>query len=153
MWIAFGFREHALPHRTVQASQKDTEHFLLFQQNRRDQWRLAAEDLSEEPEGAASQPEGGRWVAEDKFPSSPSVATQLFPSVCIPSSFPAAADQIPESVLGCLPSVRVRSGSPLLHEGQQCRLCLQSFAQGQRLRTLPCKHKVRLLTVHDLALS
>ncbi|KAG7236198.1 hypothetical protein INR49_001316, partial [Caranx melampygus] len=92
------------------------KHQFASRAKRRDQWRLVAEDLSDEPEGAASHP------AND-------------------INFLVVADRIPESVLGCLPSVRVRSGSLLLDEGQQCRLCLQSFTLGQRLRTLPCKHK------------
>ncbi|XP_029369533.1 E3 ubiquitin-protein ligase ZSWIM2 [Echeneis naucrates] len=39
---------------------------------------------------------------------------------------------------------RVRSGSVLLDEGQQCRMCLQNFTLGERVRTLPCDHKLHM---------
>lgn len=60
------------------------------------------------------------------------------------SVVPVAADPLPDTVLGALPTIRVRSGSRLLDEGQQCRICLQSFTLGQSVRTLPCRHKVKL---------
>ncbi|KAM7365694.1 hypothetical protein PAMP_016608 [Pampus punctatissimus] len=57
---------------------------------------------------------------------------------------PVAADPLPENVLGRLPTIRVTSGSRLLDEGQQCRICLQYFTLGQRVRTLPCHHKFHM---------
>ena len=58
--------------------------------------------------------------------------------IAIPRIITIAADPLPENVLGSLPTVRVRLGSHLLDEGQQCRICLQNFTLGQRVRTLPC---------------
>uniref|UniRef100_A0A3P8SFY7 SWIM-type domain-containing protein n=1 Tax=Amphiprion percula TaxID=161767 RepID=A0A3P8SFY7_AMPPE len=55
-----------------------------------------------------------------------------------------AADPLPDAVLKRLPAVRLRSGSRLLDEGQQCRICLQSFILGQHVRSLPCHHQVGL---------
>ncbi|CAG5933758.1 unnamed protein product [Menidia menidia] len=55
-----------------------------------------------------------------------------------------AADTLSEDVLERLPAVRVRSGSRLLDEGLQCRICLQSFGLGQLVRTLPCHHKFHM---------
>uniref|UniRef100_A0A3Q1FEZ5 Zinc finger, SWIM-type containing 2 n=1 Tax=Acanthochromis polyacanthus TaxID=80966 RepID=A0A3Q1FEZ5_9TELE len=52
-----------------------------------------------------------------------------------------AADPLPDVVLKCLPAVRLRSGSRLLDEGQQCRIGLQSFILGQHVQTLPCRHQ------------
>ncbi|KAF0045760.1 hypothetical protein F2P81_002289 [Scophthalmus maximus] len=60
-------------------------------------------------------------------------------SISILSIIPA--DHLSENVLGCLATVRVRSGSRLLDEGQQCRICLLNFTLGQCVRTLPCQHK------------
>lgn len=62
------------------------------------------------------------------------------------STVPVAADLLPDSVSECLPVIRVRPGSRLLDEGQQCRICLQDFSLGQRVRTLPCQHKVKVFT-------
>lgn len=63
------------------------------------------------------------------------------------SIMPVAADPLPENVLGCLPTIKVRSGSQLLDEGQQCRICLQCFSLGQQVRILPCHHKVNPLVL------
>uniref|UniRef100_A0A3B4UBF5 Zinc finger, SWIM-type containing 2 n=1 Tax=Seriola dumerili TaxID=41447 RepID=A0A3B4UBF5_SERDU len=93
------------------------QHQFASRTKRGDKWHFVAEDLRDEPKGAASQ------SAND-------------------SIIPVAADLLPENVLGCLPTVRVRSGSMLLDEGQQCRICLQNFTLGHRVRTLPCNHKV-----------
>lgn len=68
--------------------------------------------------------------------------SSLFPTVLL-SLVPAAADPLPRSVLHGLYTVRVRPGSRLLDVGQQCRLCLLDFVLGQRVRTLPCRHKVK----------
>ncbi|KAF3688421.1 E3 ubiquitin-protein ligase ZSWIM2 [Channa argus] len=57
---------------------------------------------------------------------------------------PVAEDPLPENVLRCLPTVRVRSGSQLLDDGQQCRICLQNFCLGQQIRILPCHHKFHM---------
>ncbi|XP_035488880.2 E3 ubiquitin-protein ligase ZSWIM2 isoform X2 [Scophthalmus maximus] len=91
------------------------QHPFASRTKRRDEWRLVAQDLlSFEPEGATCQ------TANDSI---------------IP------ADHLSENVLGCLATVRVRSGSRLLDEGQQCRICLLNFTLGQCVRTLPCQHK------------
>ncbi|XP_039998399.1 E3 ubiquitin-protein ligase ZSWIM2 isoform X2 [Xiphias gladius] len=95
------------------------QHQFASRTKRRDKWHLVAEDLSDEPKGATCQP------AND-------------------SIMTVAADPLPENVLGCLPTVRVRSGSRLLDEGQQCRICLQNFTLGQRVRILPCHHKFHM---------
>ncbi|XP_050921969.1 E3 ubiquitin-protein ligase ZSWIM2 isoform X2 [Lates calcarifer] len=95
------------------------QHQFASRTKRRDKWRLVAESLSDEPSGATSQPIND-------------------------SIIPVAADPLPENVLVCLPAVRVRSGSRLLDEGQQCRICLQNFNPGQRVRTLPCHHKFHM---------
>ncbi len=39
------------------------------------------------------------------------------------------------------PLERVRHNSPLLAPGQQCRICLQRYLEGQHVRRLPCRHK------------
>ncbi|XP_035533267.1 E3 ubiquitin-protein ligase ZSWIM2 [Morone saxatilis] len=93
-----------------------TQHPLATRTKRREKWHLVTENLSDEPKGATSQP------ASD-------------------STIPVAADPLPENILACVPVVRVRLGSRLLDEGQQCRICLQDFVLGQRVRTLPCHHK------------
>ncbi|XP_049426278.1 E3 ubiquitin-protein ligase ZSWIM2 [Epinephelus fuscoguttatus] len=92
------------------------QHPFASRTKRREKWHLVAEELSDEQRGVTSQPGNG-------------------------SIIPVAADPLPESVLECLPTVRVRSGSRLLDEGQQCRICLQNFSLGQHVRTLPCLHK------------
>ncbi|XP_032362108.1 E3 ubiquitin-protein ligase ZSWIM2 isoform X3 [Etheostoma spectabile] len=92
------------------------QHPFASRKKRREKWHLVAEDPSDEPRGATShQPND--------------------------SIIPLAADPLPENVWGCLPVVRVRSGSRLLDVGQQCRICLLDFSLGQRVRTLPCHHK------------
>ncbi|KAM9334154.1 E3 ubiquitin-protein ligase ZSWIM2 [Symphorus nematophorus] len=91
------------------------QHPFASRTKRREEWRLVA-DLSEDPAGETSQPANDRTT-------------------------PVAADRLPENVLGCLPVVRVRPGSRLLDEGQQCRICLREFSLGQHVRTLPCHHK------------
>ncbi|XP_040888616.1 E3 ubiquitin-protein ligase ZSWIM2 [Toxotes jaculatrix] len=96
-----------------------SQHPFASRTRRRDKWHLVTEDLSCEPEGATSQ------QASD-------------------SIIPVAADPLPENMLGCLPTVRVRSGSRLLDEGHQCRICLQSFTLGQCVRTLPCHHQFHM---------
>lgn len=50
-------------------------------------------------------------------------------------------EPLPHLVLMQNPGVQVRVGSQLLLDGMQCRLCLQSFTGGQRVRALPCNHK------------
>uniref|UniRef100_A0A8C7PJC1 Zinc finger, SWIM-type containing 2 n=1 Tax=Oncorhynchus mykiss TaxID=8022 RepID=A0A8C7PJC1_ONCMY len=47
------------------------------------------------------------------------------------------SDPLPEHLVRSLLSVRVRRGCPLLDPGQQCRICLKSFQQGQQARHLP----------------
>ncbi|XP_037617635.1 E3 ubiquitin-protein ligase ZSWIM2 [Sebastes umbrosus] len=91
-------------------------HPFASRTKRREKWHLVADDLSDEPRGATYQP------ADD-------------------SIIRVAADPLPENVLGCLPTVKVRLGSRLLDVGQQCRICLLDFSLGQRVRTLPCHHK------------
>ncbi|KAM9328348.1 E3 ubiquitin-protein ligase ZSWIM2 [Pholidichthys leucotaenia] len=90
------------------------QHLVASRSTRREKWRLV-QDLQDEPNGATSQSEhdGGQVVA----------------------------DPLPDSVLDCLPIVRVRRGSRLLDEGLQCRICLHAFTLDQRVRTLPCHHK------------
>uniref|UniRef100_A0A8C7PGF0 Zinc finger, SWIM-type containing 2 n=1 Tax=Oncorhynchus mykiss TaxID=8022 RepID=A0A8C7PGF0_ONCMY len=51
------------------------------------------------------------------------------------------SDPLPEHLVRSLLSVRVRRGCPLLDPGQQCRICLKSFQQGQQARHLPCHHR------------
>ncbi|XP_066521596.1 E3 ubiquitin-protein ligase ZSWIM2 [Hoplias malabaricus] len=51
------------------------------------------------------------------------------------------SDVVPDNVLRSLPVQQVRKGSKLLELGVQCRFCLQSFHLGQRVKTLPCRHK------------
>lgn len=71
------------------------------------------------------------------------ITVSLF-STSLHSSSSVAEDPLPENVLRELPTVRVRSGSQLLDDGQQCRICLQNFSLGQRVRILPCHHKVKI---------
>ncbi|XP_067438830.1 E3 ubiquitin-protein ligase ZSWIM2 isoform X2 [Thunnus thynnus] len=92
------------------------QHLFASRTKRREKWRLVTEDVCDDPKGATAQP------AND-------------------SIIPIAADPLPENVLSRLPTIRVRSGSRLLDEGQQCRICLQCFTLGQQVRTLPCHHK------------
>ncbi|KAI3366081.1 hypothetical protein L3Q82_009910, partial [Scortum barcoo] len=94
------------------------QHPFASRTKRREKWRLVAEDLNHEPRGATSQQEND-------------------------SIIPAAADPLPEHLLETLPVIKVRSGSRLLDQGQQCRICLQDFSLGQRVRTLPCHHKIQ----------
>ncbi|XP_062236999.1 E3 ubiquitin-protein ligase ZSWIM2 [Platichthys flesus] len=99
------------------------QHPLASRATRRDEWHLV--DQREEAKGDASQ------STNDSF-------------------LPVASDRLPENVLGSLPTVQVRSGSRLLDEGQQCRICLQSFTLGQRVRTLPCQHKFHADCVDEI---
>ncbi|XP_053170236.1 E3 ubiquitin-protein ligase ZSWIM2 [Scomber japonicus] len=92
------------------------KHLFASRIRRREKWRLVTEHVSDDTKGATAKPANH-------------------------SITPVAADPLPENVLGCLPAIRVRSGSRLLDEGQQCRVCLQCFALGQQVRTLPCHHK------------
>ncbi|XP_059183739.1 E3 ubiquitin-protein ligase ZSWIM2 isoform X2 [Centropristis striata] len=92
------------------------QHPFASRTKRRGKWHLVDEDLSDGQRGATFQPANT-------------------------SINPEAADSLPENVLGCLPAVRVRSGSQLLAVGQQCRICLLDFTLGQRVRTLHCHHK------------
>ncbi|XP_068575758.1 E3 ubiquitin-protein ligase ZSWIM2 [Cebidichthys violaceus] len=92
------------------------QHPFASRTKRKEKWHLVSEDPKDEPRGATSQ------SVND-------------------SVIPVAADPLPENVLDCLPTVRVRSGSRLLDVGQQCRICLLDFSLGQHVRTLPCRHK------------
>ncbi|XP_071779814.2 E3 ubiquitin-protein ligase ZSWIM2 [Centroberyx gerrardi] len=92
------------------------EHPFVSRTKRRGKWCHVGEDLTDEERGASSQP-ANRSIAPD------------------------AEDPLPEHVLRRLPAVQVRPGSRLLDPGQQCRICLQSFALRQIARTLPCNHK------------
>ncbi|CAJ1087770.1 E3 ubiquitin-protein ligase ZSWIM2 isoform X1 [Xyrichtys novacula] len=74
-----------------------------------------------------------KWLMEEENGSDGNSPADLLNSV--------AADPLPERVLVCLPSVRVRPWSRLLDVGLQCRICLQDFNLGQHVRTLPCQHK------------
>ncbi|XP_039613857.1 E3 ubiquitin-protein ligase ZSWIM2 [Polypterus senegalus] len=47
----------------------------------------------------------------------------------------------PEQVVQALPQMKVAASSKLLEPGWQCRLCLNAFCVGQRVRRLPCNHK------------
>ncbi|XP_035005866.2 E3 ubiquitin-protein ligase ZSWIM2 [Hippoglossus stenolepis] len=99
------------------------QHPLASRTKRRDEWHLV--DQRDEPKGDASQSTND-------------------------SILHVASDHVPENVLGCLPTVQVRSGSRFLDEGQQCRICLQSFTLGQRVRTLPCHHKFHADCVDEI---
>ncbi|KAG8004464.1 E3 ubiquitin-protein ligase Zswim2, partial [Nibea albiflora] len=90
------------------------QHPFASRTTRREKWRLVADDLSDAPTGATCQPASGST---------------------------AAADTPSHRALEGLPAIRVRPGSRLLDEGQQCRICLQDFSLGQRVRTLPCQHQ------------
>ncbi|XP_068446934.1 E3 ubiquitin-protein ligase ZSWIM2 [Clinocottus analis] len=90
------------------------QHPLASRTKRSEEWRLV--DLNDEPQGATSQSANDIVV-------------------------PAVGDSLQGIVPDRLHAVRVRPGSRLLEAGQQCRLCLQDFSLGQRVRTLPCRHK------------
>ncbi|XP_072235852.1 E3 ubiquitin-protein ligase ZSWIM2 [Leuresthes tenuis] len=92
------------------------QHPLASRSRRSEKWLLAADDATGGPNGATCQPEHDGIVA-------------------------VAADTLSDSMLKQLPAVRVRSGSRLLDEGLQCRICLQSFSLGEFVRALPCHHK------------
>ncbi|XP_031708113.1 E3 ubiquitin-protein ligase ZSWIM2 [Anarrhichthys ocellatus] len=92
------------------------QHPFASRTKRREKWHRVSDDLKDEPRGATPQSVNG-------------------------SIIPVAADPLPEHVLDCLPTVRVRPGSRLLDVGQQCRICLLDFSLGQHVRTLPCHHK------------
>uniref|UniRef100_A0A3Q2CLU6 Zinc finger, SWIM-type containing 2 n=1 Tax=Cyprinodon variegatus TaxID=28743 RepID=A0A3Q2CLU6_CYPVA len=63
------------------------------------------------------------------------------------------AEAFSAEMLKRLPVVKVRSGSQLLNEGLQCRICLQGFLQGQKVRTLPCQHKFHVNCVDQILRS
>lgn len=46
-----------------------------------------------------------------------------------------------EETVRSFPIERVRPSSTLLAPGQQCRVCLRAYQQGQQVRRLPCRHK------------
>ncbi|KAM3857096.1 E3 ubiquitin-protein ligase ZSWIM2 [Diretmus argenteus] len=94
------------------------QHHFASRTKRSEKWHHVGDRLTGEPKGATatSQP--------------------VYDSIV-----PDAEDPLPEHVLRCLPAFRVRVWSELLDPGQQCRLCLHSFALGQSVRTLPCRHK------------
>lgn len=46
-----------------------------------------------------------------------------------------------EATIRSLPCERVKHASALLAPGQQCRVCLQRYSEGQQVRRLPCRHK------------
>ncbi|XP_020797489.2 E3 ubiquitin-protein ligase ZSWIM2 [Boleophthalmus pectinirostris] len=54
---------------------------------------------------------------------------------------PLSLAPLRDSVLAQVAMVQVRVGSPLLQDGVQCRMCLQTFTLGETLRVLPCRHK------------
>ncbi|KAM9767041.1 E3 ubiquitin-protein ligase ZSWIM2 [Menidia menidia] len=95
------------------------QHPLASRTRRKDKWLILKGSLRGEPNGATCLPERDDMVS-------------------------VAADTLSEDVLERLPAVRVRSGSRLLDEGLQCRICLQSFGLGQLVRTLPCHHKFHM---------
>ncbi|MED6232501.1 hypothetical protein ATANTOWER_031345 [Ataeniobius toweri] len=66
-----------------------------------------------------------------------------------PQDESTVAEFFADSVLEGLPAVKVRSGSLLLNEGMQCRICLESFRLGQQVRTLPCHHKDQVTGAAD----
>ncbi|XP_008291783.1 E3 ubiquitin-protein ligase ZSWIM2 [Stegastes partitus] len=101
------------------------QHPFASRTKRRAKWSLVTEELSGEAKAATSEPENDSLV-------------------------PEAADPSPDVVLKCLPTVRLRSGSRLLSEGQQCRICLQSFMLGQHVRTLPCHHQFHMDCVDQI---
>ena len=52
---------------------------------------------------------------------------------------------IPENIVKTLPSQRINESSLLLHNNEQCRLCLRFYQIGERIRCLPsCQHKFHL---------
>ncbi|RVE75059.1 hypothetical protein OJAV_G00013100 [Oryzias javanicus] len=59
-------------------------------------------------------------------------------------------DPLPDHELDGLPAERVGSWSYLLTEGVQCRLCLESFRRGQRIRNLPCSHTFHMECVDPI---
>ncbi|KAM4538101.1 E3 ubiquitin-protein ligase ZSWIM2 isoform 1-T1 [Fundulus diaphanus] len=70
-----------------------------------------------------------------------------------PQDESTVAEPFADSDLERLPAVKVRSGSQLLNEGLQCRICLQRFGFGQQVRTLPCHHKFHTDCVDQILLS
>ena len=46
-----------------------------------------------------------------------------------------------EETLKFFPLERVRHNSTLLAPGQQCRICLRPYHDGEFVRRLPCRHK------------
>ena len=46
-----------------------------------------------------------------------------------------------ESTVRSFPVERIRHNSSLLAPGQQCRICLRGYEEGQFARRLPCRHK------------
>ncbi|KAK2857058.1 hypothetical protein Q5P01_005793 [Channa striata] len=95
------------------------QHQFAVRTKRRQKWHLVKGDLTDEAKGVTSD-------------------------LGDASINPAAEDRLPENVLRCLPTIRVKPGSQLLDDGQQCRLCLQKFSLGQRIRMLPCHHKFHM---------
>lgn len=45
-----------------------------------------------------------------------------------------------EETVSQLQKMRVRAGSMLLAPGQQCRVCLRQYSEGDLVRYLPCRH-------------
>nr|XP_020489838.1 E3 ubiquitin-protein ligase ZSWIM2 [Labrus bergylta] len=103
------------------------QHLFTSRAKRKEMWHLV-EDLSDEPTGA----------------SCPSLNDSVIP---------VAADLLPENILACLPTVKVRPRSRLLDVGLQCRICLQDFNLGQHVRTLPCHHKFHIDCVDRILLK
>ncbi len=54
-----------------------------------------------------------------------------------------------EETIHALPLERVRHNSPLLAPGQQCRMCLHGYQEGQAVRRLPCRHKFHKECIDD----
>ncbi|XP_034533568.1 E3 ubiquitin-protein ligase ZSWIM2 isoform X2 [Notolabrus celidotus] len=92
------------------------QHPFASRTNRKEKWNLEEEKLSDQ-------------------------LTDAQPQAMNNSAISVAADPLPENVLACLPSVRVRPGCRLLDVGLQCRICLQDFNLGECVRSLPCHHK------------
>ncbi|XP_054915201.1 E3 ubiquitin-protein ligase ZSWIM2 isoform X2 [Poeciliopsis prolifica] len=119
-----------------------SQHPLASRTTRQEEWTPASASSAPDPE----PPAGG--CVEGGFGSgrAQAVARCRLPLRRGPPEPPA------DVVLERVPATVVRRGSRLLDEGMQCRICLRAFREGQRLRTLPCRHEFHLDCVDPVLL-
>ncbi|XP_043966414.1 E3 ubiquitin-protein ligase ZSWIM2 isoform X2 [Gambusia affinis] len=119
-----------------------SRHPLASRTTRKEEWTPAPAGSPPDPE-----PGDGRCVRPGFASRGGDVAGE-----CRRLLLGAPAEPPADVVFRRVPVAEVRRGSRLLDEGMQCRICLLEFREGQRLRTLPCRHQFHVRCVDRILL-